>query len=1085
MSISFTKGTVSRIITLIKKYKDNKDIEFECRFFNNKKTTFDKNVFDKIGYYLTGNKANGNLGLRSKMVTSLDIQDAVTRKRISITGENNVKKYWEFEGIDEIEDEHIESIQKILKENVDMYEFGVRFAVNEEKKTKDVDDILNSSNTKVFRLKNRYEIFSEDGSIRYDLTQVRQYKGKSFKKINPDKLNRLYEIEMEIIDANKFDQMKAVKDVLLKNIYTILRIIYNNNNVLEKTKINSIINNYNKCIDQNNKKKDRFIAANPVTIQIENLEKNSYINNIYNNYAVTLKADGERRLLYIDRDDGEVYLIDINFNIYKINMNMKGWIDTIIECEYVKEGKLLLLYDILFYKGKDVRLNQLKTAVGKMSEKKGRLDYLNDFVKANKKDKRISLKKYYFSKLKDGSDIFERTSECWDSRKAQVFHVDGLIFVPIKEHYPLHSGAWYSLFKWKPAHLNSIDFLVRTIKDETETDAINADIRNILRPDGTLQKLNCQFKTLKLFVGGKKQTSNNNKISLKLAPMEFNPKKNKHYDYSRAFVTIDSKNKMFAMDPLTGQKNEIYDDTIVEFGYDLSKEGSFRWVPYRVRYDKTQSYKEGKPVYGNYEKTANSIFFSLEYPVTEDMILTGKVPEKVLTNYKNSKTKQNNNMNNYYANQNYDPNARKSYQLFHNLYVKEKLLQDVSPAMLNGSNKRYGRLLDIGSGKGGDIKKWKRAKLGEVFGIELDVQNIEYARNLFNKIPKPKPRVVYLIGNCSRLIFPDYDAGPSESNRINLKKYLPAQHTFDVVGIQFALHYFFENEITFRTILQNVTDNCKIGGYFIGTCFDGVRLFKALKGKKKISGTDESGQVIWSIDKEYKTTRFNANKNSLGREVKVFVKSIGNYHTEYLVNFDYLDKMLEDYGFEKVRVTPFSEEYENMMKENYSNNKNMMNIQNIDEKIGDSEKEFSFLNNAFVYKKVKNAPEKERMALLKLMKKQETKEAKKEVVVDKGVEVVNKSTEKLIEDEEEQAEDSDESDNDSDEEQVEDSDESDNDSDEEQVEDEEQVKDSPEGDNDSDEEIDLDELSNSDEEGEEGDDEESESENESSDNDSN
>ena len=411
---------------------------------------------------------------------------------------------------------------------------------------------------------------------------------------------------------------------------------------------------------------------------------------------------------------------------------------------------------------------------------------------------------------------------------------------------------------------------------------------------------------------------------------------------------------MFAIDPITKIETEIHDDTIVEFGYDTKKEGSFRWTPYRVRYDKTQSYKEGNPVFGNYEKTANSIFFSLEYPVTEDMILTGKISEQVLLDYKNSKNKHNNNTknnNNYYANQNYDPQSRKSYQLFHNLYIKEKLLQDVSPPIIEGKNGRYGRLLDIGSGKGGDIKKWKRARLGEVYGIELDVKNIEYARNLFGKIPKPKPRVMYFIGDCSRLIFPDYDAGLTESDKINLRTYLPAQYTFDIIGIQFALHYFFKNEITFRTILQNITDNCKIGGYFIGTCFDGVRLFKALKGKKKISGEDEKGQLIWSIEKDYKTTRFNANKNSLGREIKVFVKSIGNFHTEYLVNFEYLDKMLIDYGFEKVRVTPFEEEYANMMKEDYSQNNNMMNIQNIDSKITDSEKEFSFLNNAFIYKK--------------------------------------------------------------------------------------------------------------------------------------
>ena len=37
MSINFTKKHVNKIINLIKKHKNNKNIEFECRFFNNKK----------------------------------------------------------------------------------------------------------------------------------------------------------------------------------------------------------------------------------------------------------------------------------------------------------------------------------------------------------------------------------------------------------------------------------------------------------------------------------------------------------------------------------------------------------------------------------------------------------------------------------------------------------------------------------------------------------------------------------------------------------------------------------------------------------------------------------------------------------------------------------------------------------------------------------------------------------------------------------------------------------------------------------------------------------------------------------------
>ena len=52
----------------------------------------------------------------------------------------------------------------------------------------------------------------------------------------------------------------------------------------------------------------------------------------------------------------------------------------------------------------------------------------------------------------------------------------------------------------------------------------------------------------------------------------------------------------------------------------------------------------------------------------------------------------------------------------------------------------------------------------------------------------------------------------------------------DHVGIK-PLHYFFKDEISLRSILQNCNDNLKIGGYLIGTTFDGERIYNALKGK--------------------------------------------------------------------------------------------------------------------------------------------------------------------------------------------------------------------------------------------------------------
>jgi len=432
--------------------------------------------------------------------------------------------------------------------------------------------------------------------------------------------------------------------------------------------------------------------------------------------------------------------------VYDLGLTMKEWAKSVIECEHIVDKKVVLMYDMLFSKGKDIRRTHLKVPPSKRSKNNyGRLDSLDYFLADYKKLKdegvgiKLDNKKYLFSSVSDGSDIFEKAKELWNDKDNVIYHVDGLIFVPITEHYPLHSGSWYSLFKWKPPELNTIDFLVEIIKDKNGNDARNPFMIEVKNVDGTIEKTLQQYKTVQLYVGGKtKEIGKNNRIKYSYGKILFDPVSSESNEedevHNRANIFINSENKMFTNDLLTNRKDEIKNNMIVEFGYDPSKEEGFRWVPYRVRYDKTQSYNNGMKVYGNNENIANDIFRSLMVPVTEEIIITGNVPESVQKRAEMIKTKNtngnNNHQNSYYKNTNlekFDPKNRSSFQNFHNLGVKEILLRKVAPAFnsknsKNNKNKTKGRLLDLGSGKGGDIGKWKRAKYAYVLGIEYDIK---------------------------------------------------------------------------------------------------------------------------------------------------------------------------------------------------------------------------------------------------------------------------------------------------------------------------------------------------------------------------
>ena len=1000
----------------------NSSYELEVRLWgkNFSSNNLDYYKFENILHKLIFNKENGGMGLSDyTLETKLDIlfDDEIEKFRLSINNDNDIKQFWLTSLLDGLD---YSLIKKERINNIDMPEYNARISIaseteDEDKEESDLGRYVNGQMKKYYRLKNRYSIISADKQFRYDLTAIKSAWGISLRNSNVLKQTPSYEIEIEYIGGSKGD-IKELSLSLLQNVWLLLGILQGNDIVLQQQEIDKVINGYNNLINirsyhnrynnsYSNEYKHSFIAANAVTLHRKNMISSNTVQNILNKYAVTLKADGQRNLLYIHKSDdetnGDFYLININFDIIKMGYKDTEWAATIIEGEYITDSNTFMCYDILFEKGEDIRRRQLNTTVKKKIKSrkiKTRMEYINEFYTSKTREKigiylneviKIELKKYYYSTLQNGSDIFEKAKTLWENRKNNSYESDGLIFIPILEYYPLKGGSWKSLFKWKPEDLNTIDFLIKTKKNSNGIDIRDPYIESDPEAKKLLQLQ--QFKTIELYVGGIKTIydKERKKVVKKKCAVKFNPfnvEESKIPDYNTTRIILDSDEKMMAYDQILKVYTEVVNDTIVEFFYNPNEQEGFKWIPIRPRHDKTHSYKNNLDVYGNFDKTAYDVYLSIINPVTFQMISTGIIP-KDEANALAPNSKQ------YFSSNDYNPKTRLPYQNFHNLYVKDRLLKQVAPSTLLNSKSPIGKLLDLGSGRGGDISRWKKYKFAEVVGIDVDAHNIDYSKNLYNNIPRPKPKVFYIRGDIGKLIFPAQQAASTESNKLRMKNYISVENYFDVVSVQFALHYFFENEIKLRTLIQNISDNLKIGGFLIGACFSGEKVFNKLKKHKEIEGTlDDS--VIWRIKRIYKARTYPLSKPNYGREIEVFIKSIGNVHTEYLVNFRYLDEILKEYGIEKVLVNSFEDEFKNLVNSNQNGNE-----KNISEKISEEEKEFSFLNNVFIYKKVKNAPDHLYNKLVKMLERQDTKEYKSKIKVenDKDVAIVSENTEVLIE----------------------------------------------------------------------------------------
>ena len=116
---------------------------------------------------------------------------------------------------------------------------------------------------------------------------------------------------------------------------------------------------------------------------------------------------------------------------------------------------------------------------------------------------------------------------------------------------------------------------------------------------------------------------------------------------------------------------------------------------------------------------------------------------------------------------------------------------------------------------------------------------------------------------------------------------------------------------------------------------------------------------VWEIIKQYSSDEFNSDETSIGYAVDVYQETIGKLFREYLVHYEYLIQLIENYGFSLIseeeasklklpNATGMFSELYNDMKHRHKNHKdNQSALQ-----MSSDEKKISFLNRYFVFKKV-------------------------------------------------------------------------------------------------------------------------------------
>jgi len=613
----------------------------------------------------------------------------------------------------------------------------------------------------------------------------------------------------------------------------------------------------------------------------------------------------------------------------------------------------------------------------------------------------IKNKRFYPESISKGN-IFDACNDILTKVRENRFeyNTDGLIFTHAYygvgsnkegESGPLSKITWEYSFKWKPPQDNTIDFFVVTIKQPGGEDIVktiyeaglNSQLASQLNEYKTIQ-LSCTYSEKKHGViylnpcqdviedklPEFKDIKYEEKYTNDAKPLQFYP--TEPFDPEAGICNIMLKLDDNGIKQMFTEENEVFgDNTIVEFSYDLSKEKGWRWIPKRVRYDKTSEFLQGIKNFGNAYHVANSNWKSINNPITEDMISTGEgIPDITVDE-------------DIYYNKPAGKTYTEAMKNFHNLYVKKLLIKTVS--------KQGDTLIDYACGKAGDLPKWISSRLSFVFGIDKSKNNLEdrldgaCVRYLNStKTNKHVPSALFVNGDTAyniksgaamlndkaiQITKAIFGNGPKDSDVLGkavFRQYGKGEDGFNISSCQFALHYFLENPNTLQGFMKNISECTKLNGYFIGTCYDGKEVFNLLR--KKIQGESiqiiEKGKKVWEIVKGYNSTVLEDNSSCIGYRIDVYQDSINQLITEYLVNFDYLDSVLDNYGFKLIDREEalslglpegsglFSELFMNMMEE-IKKNKNKSKDYGEAINMCEFEKKISFLNRYFIYKKIR------------------------------------------------------------------------------------------------------------------------------------
>lgn len=629
------------------------------------------------------------------------------------------------------------------KFSISIEDIGVRITSSKEygaNKPKKWDPHLKRTRRRIkFDTADELNIFY---GLTVDLTRVQEQN----LTISNFKIIEKYEVELEIeiekinkVNGEQFSKaIKAIYEGLISNCAPNFRLeLYFNMSEREYIiKLHNILFEEDMIENRRHWKPqnkyhlyDNTYWNKPVNIKLKDLIPQPTEEFVYGSASVFIKTNGKRMFLLITSDKS--WLIMPPYTITVFGTGKAEYNNTYLDGEFeivMKKDKYEIyayhVFDVLFYKGKDVR-NLPFINFRNLLSKETRFGIIQE-VKNMTEPYQMEL---YQKNPHIQGNIYTRVQDAYEEYKAitkvNPKRVDGFIFQ--------YDGKYMNnnTYKWKPSSEMTIDFL---FQQATHKDVNNREYPNITEENYS--------RTFFLMVEEKRRSL---KVFGPYNPFGFNG-------------------------TLTLKEDDNYTqwiETVVECLWD-DKIKTFR--PIRKRDDR---------VHPNNYTTAMGVWASIHKPVSLDTLMG------------------------------------------QDFIVMRKIHNDVKLNLLKKFLSRNETIIDIGSGRGGDLMKWNEIGLERVYCIEPNEDNGEELVKRLKELQKEKG--VENVPDIDLLKF-----GAEQTQKI--KERIGGSKIKAIVSL-FSLTFFGKNIEMFDGLLQTIS-LLQDDGYFIGIVMDGHMTYNLLESTK-------------------------------------------------------------------------------------------------------------------------------------------------------------------------------------------------------------------------------------------------------------